>query len=65
MITAQTTANLLGKYITIIDARTGGNYTASIGDVKEAWGKMRIQLSGGTTWFEPTHAELQTVRIPS
>lgn len=53
-------AKLFGAVITLTDVRTGVGYSATIDDVKTEWGKIRITLMGGTSWFEPTMAELRS-----
>ncbi len=59
------TAELIGKCIDLVDARTGGYYSALITDARESYGRLRIAILGADDeykpHFEPTPQELESV----
>ena len=60
-------SHLLGKTMTLHDQRTGTSYDATIKDVKESYGNLRIKVANDQPyydprWFQPTATELGSVR---
>ena len=52
---------LIGKQITLYCERVNAEMDCTIDDVRVVWGKLQITIQGGK-WFEPTRAELESVR---
>ncbi len=61
-ITTINMAKLLGTTITLFDQRTGFSYDAVILDAKEAYSKLRIQVTDDI-WFEPTYQEAKNLGV--
>lgn len=66
----QSIAKLIGKDITLRDQRTNATYTATILDVKESYGNLRLSVEKkevgqpgvyGFAYFQPTTEELASV----
>lgn len=53
---------MISREAQITDKRTGEAYTAHVWDAKETYGKIRWQLTEGGPWFEPTGAEMASIR---
>lgn len=55
-------AKLINKTLTLTDSRTGITYSVSVHDVKESYGKLRVQVVEDGHWFEPSDEELEAVK---
>lgn len=59
-MTTKELASLIGKQITVTDARTQIPYTFTVEDARCNYGAL--SLFSGQAWFRPTQTELDSVK---